>query len=72
MLQHFYNAKLSIFNNKWSDIFDFKVYSSDPNAKNQIKISENVDNDFVTNFDKVNELMDKAGKIKGEMLTSIK
>lgn len=65
MLEHFHKAKLSVFNNKWSDIFDFKVYSSDPNAKNQIKILDTLHTDFVTSFDKVNELMNKASKLKG-------
>ena len=61
LLHHFKQSKLSIFNNKWNDVFDFKIYSNDPNAKSQIKISNKVDPNFVANFNKVHELMTKAG-----------
>lgn len=72
LLLHFAKAKLSVFNNKWNDVFDFKIYSSDPNAKNQVKISTKVDTNFVASFAKVHELMTKAGQLKGEELKSIK
>lgn len=68
---NFKKAKLSVFNNKWNDVFDFKIYSSDPNAMNQIKFSAKVDPNFVAGFDKVYELISKASKVKGEALTSI-
>jgi hypothetical protein len=34
LLLNFKQAKLSIFNNKWNDVFNFNIYSNDPNAKN--------------------------------------
>jgi len=71
LLLNFKAAKLSVFNNKWSDIFDFKIYSPDPNAKNEVKISNKVDSNFVAPFYKVRELMNKASKAKGQELTSV-
>jgi hypothetical protein len=71
LLLNFKKAKLSVFNNKWNDVFDFKIYSSDPKADKQIKFSAKVDPNFVASFDKVYELISKASKIKGEALTSI-
>jgi hypothetical protein len=71
LLMLFKKAKLSVFNNKWSEVFDFVIYSNDPNAKNQIKISNNVNSNFVAPFAKVKELLKKASKVKGEELTSV-
>ena len=63
---------MSIFNNKWSEVFDFKVYDKDPKKKiSNIKLSNKLVPNFVAPFNQVHELMTKASKAKGQELTSV-
>jgi hypothetical protein len=62
-------AKLSIFNNKWNEVFDFTFYSTDPKS---IKMASKLDTNFVAPFFKVKELMTKASKSVGRELKSVK
>jgi hypothetical protein len=71
LLEQMLKAKLSVFNNKWTEVFDFTPHRGDGSGLNY-SLKSTLYPEFVSPFDKVSELVTKVSQARGAQIMSLK
>ena len=71
LFSHLKAAKLSLWTNKWTDVYDFTPGFSAESGKPNYKVSNKIISNFVSQFDEIHSLVKRVSKKKGNEITNL-